>query len=76
MPVRDVLYFILKPFLGKKAGPTNAEVISRAVEHAELKSDAAAMTQVADEALKHVMRESRAERARIQATAEAERRVA
>jgi radical SAM superfamily enzyme YgiQ (UPF0313 family) len=76
MPVHDVLYFILKPFLGKKAGPTNAEVISRAVEHAELKSDAAAMTQVADEALKHVMRESRAERARIQATAEAERRVA
>ncbi|MGH6689170.1 MAG: B12-binding domain-containing radical SAM protein [Gammaproteobacteria bacterium] len=74
MPARDVLYLILKPFLGKKEGPTNAEVISRAVEHADLKSDAAAMTQIADEALAHAITESRAERARIQA--EAERRVA
>jgi hypothetical protein len=46
------------------------------VEHADLKSDAAAMTQIADEALAHAITESRAERARIQAAAEAERRVA
>jgi radical SAM superfamily enzyme YgiQ (UPF0313 family) len=73
MPVRDVLHLIFKPFLGKKQGATNAEVISRAVEHADLKSDAADMTQIADEALEHAIRESRAERARIQTMAEATR---
>jgi len=76
MPVRDVLYLLFKPFLGQKKGATKAEVISRAVEHADLKDDAAAMTQLADEALDHAIRESRAERARIQATAEAERQAA
>ncbi len=34
------------------------------------------MTQLADEALDHAIRESRAERARIQAEAEAERQAA
>jgi radical SAM superfamily enzyme YgiQ (UPF0313 family) len=76
MPARDVLYLLFKPFLGQKQGATKAEVISRAVEHADLKDDAAAMTQFADEALDHAIRESRAERARIQAAAEAERRAA
>ena len=76
MPARDVLYLLFKPFLGQKKGATKAEVISRAVEHADLKDDAAAMTQLADEALDHAIRESRAERARIQAVAEAERRAA
>ena len=72
MPLRDVIYLIVKPFLGKKKGATKAEVISRAVEHADLKSAAADMTQLADEALEHAITESRAERARIQAMAEAE----
>ena len=45
---------------------TNAEVVSRAVEHAESKSAAGEMTLLADEALEHAIRESRAERARIQ----------
>jgi radical SAM superfamily enzyme YgiQ (UPF0313 family) len=76
MPIRDVLYLLVKPFLGQKQGATKSEVISRAVEHEELKSDAAAMSQLADDALEHAMRESRAERARIQAAAEAERRAA
>lgn len=76
MPARDVLRLLTKPFLGPRGGMTNAEVVSRAVEHAELKSDAAWLTQVSDEALEHAMRESRAERARIQAAAEAERRAA
>ncbi len=76
MPARDVLYLLFKPFLGQKQGATKAEVISRAVEHADLKSDAAAMTQFADEALEHAILESRAERARIQTAAEAERRAA
>jgi len=76
MPARDVLYLLFKPFLGQKKGATKAEVISRAVEHADLKDDAAAMTQLADEALDHAIRESRAERARIQAAAEAERQAA
>ena len=72
MPLRDVIYLIVKPFLGKKKGYTEAEVISRAVEHAELKSAAAALTQLADEALEHAIRSSRAERARIQAETEVE----
>ena len=72
MPLHDVIYLLLKPFLGKKKGSTKAEVISRAVEHGELKSAAADMTQLADEALEHAIRNSRAERTRIQADAEAE----
>jgi radical SAM superfamily enzyme YgiQ (UPF0313 family) len=73
MPLRDVIHLLVKPFLGKKKGATKAEVISRAVEHADLKSAAADMTQLADEALEHAIRESKAERARIQAEAELER---
>jgi anaerobic magnesium-protoporphyrin IX monomethyl ester cyclase len=73
MPLKDVLYLLVKPFLGDKKGLTKAEVVSRAVEHADLKSEAAEMTQLADEALEHAIRESRAERARIQALAEAEK---
>jgi radical SAM superfamily enzyme YgiQ (UPF0313 family) len=70
MPLRDVLYLIVKPFLGQKRGRTKAEVISRAVEHGALKDAAANLTQVADEALEHVIRESKAERLRIQQEAE------
>jgi anaerobic magnesium-protoporphyrin IX monomethyl ester cyclase len=70
MPLRDVVYLLVKPFLGTKKGPTKAEVVSRAVEHEEVKSAAADLTQLADAALEHAIRESRAERARIQAQAE------
>jgi radical SAM superfamily enzyme YgiQ (UPF0313 family) len=71
MPLRDVLYLIIKPFLGRKKGQTKAEVVSRAVEHGTLKDAAASLTQVADEILEHVIRESKAERLRIQQEAEA-----
>jgi anaerobic magnesium-protoporphyrin IX monomethyl ester cyclase len=70
MPVRDVVYLIAKPFLGKTRGATQAEVLSRAVEHGALKDEAALLTQVTDELLEHVMKQSRAERARIQQEAE------
>jgi radical SAM superfamily enzyme YgiQ (UPF0313 family) len=70
MPVRDVVYLIIKPFLGKKKGATKAEVLSRAVEHAEMKDAAAQLTQLADEMLHHVLEASRAERLRIQQDAE------
>jgi len=72
MPLRAVLYLLVKPFLGSKKGFTKAEVLSRAVEHSAAKTQAAEMTLLADEALEHAIRESRAERARIQAMAEAE----
>src|SRR5262245_56296571 len=72
MKLRDVIYLIAKPFLGRKTGSTKAEVISRAVEHGDLKSAAADMTQLADEALEHAITQSKVERARIQARAEAE----
>ena len=73
MPVRDVLRLVIKPFLGKKGGATKAEVISQAVEHGNLKSAAADLTQLADEELEHAIKESRAERERIQAEAVAAR---
>jgi radical SAM superfamily enzyme YgiQ (UPF0313 family) len=71
MPLRDVIHLLIKPFLGSKKGATKAELVSRAVEHGNMKDAAAEMTQVADEALEHAIRESKAERARIQAMAEA-----
>jgi hypothetical protein len=70
MPVRDVVYLIIKPFLGKRRGATKAEVLSRAVEHGAMKDAAAQMTQVSDETLEHILRESQAERLRIQQEAE------
>jgi len=73
MPVRDVAYLLAKPFLGTRSGATKAEVLSRAVEHAAMKDAAADLTQIADEILDHVMRESKAERLRIQEEAERSR---
>ena len=73
MPVRDVVYLIIKPFLGKGKGATKAEVLSRAVEHGVLKDEAASLTQVTDDMLEHVFRESRSERLRIQQEAEGRR---
>jgi len=70
MSLRDVLYLIVKPFLGKKRGQTKAEVLSRAVEHGALKDAATELTQIADDLLEHVINESKAERLRIQREAE------
>ena len=66
MPFRDVGYLIIKPFMGKGKGATKAEVLSRAVEHAELKDAAAQLTQLSDERLNYVMEESRLERLRLE----------
>jgi predicted small metal-binding protein len=41
MPLRDVVYLIVKPFLGAKRGATKAEVLSRAVEHSVSKETVA-----------------------------------
>ena len=68
-----MVYLIIKPFLGQKKGATKAEVLSRAVEHGEMKDAAAQMTQMTDEMLYHVMEESRLERLRIQQEAEGSR---
>jgi anaerobic magnesium-protoporphyrin IX monomethyl ester cyclase len=73
MPVRDVLYLILKPFMGSGKGSTRAEVLSRAVEHGAMKDAAAQMTQLADDVLDRVLLESKAERLRIQREAEGSR---
>ena len=51
MPWRDVLMFFIKPFLGKKSGQTNAEVLSRAVEREMVMSAAADLTQIPDATL-------------------------
>jgi anaerobic magnesium-protoporphyrin IX monomethyl ester cyclase len=73
MPFRDVVYLIAKPFLGTGKGPTKAEVLSRAVEHGAIKDAAAMLTQLTDTELQTVMRESKAERERIQREAEERR---
>ncbi|MGQ0810049.1 MAG: B12-binding domain-containing radical SAM protein [Nitrospiraceae bacterium] len=73
MPLRDVVYLIVKPFLGQKRGATKAEVLSRAVEHGAMKDAAAELTQLTDSLLDQVMRESQAERLRIQREAEVRR---
>ena len=73
MPARDVIYLIIKPFLGKHTAATKAEVLSRAVEHGEMKDAAAQLTQMSDELLTNVMEESRLERLRIQREAESSR---
>ena len=73
MPARDVIYLIMKPFLGKRHGATKAEVLSRAVEHAEMKDAAAQLTQVSEEILHAVLQSSRVERLRIQLEAEGSR---
>ncbi|HUI25268.1 MAG TPA: radical SAM protein [Candidatus Kryptonia bacterium] len=70
MKLQDVVYLIIKPFLGTRRGPTKNEVLSRAVEHASLKDAAGHLTQMTDEVLDRVMRESQAERRRIQAEAD------
>lgn len=66
MPPKDVLYLIIKPFLGQKKGATKAEVLSRAVEHAEMKDAAALLTQLNDERLGDVLETSRQERLRLE----------
>ncbi len=73
MPVRDVAYLLCKPFLGNSKGATKAEVLSRAVEHGEMKDAAANFTKLNDDVLEQVMLESQAERLRIQQEAEASR---
>ena len=55
MPLRDVLYLIIKPFLGKKSGATPSEVLSRAVEHREVKNAAAELTQLGEKELEQVL---------------------
>jgi anaerobic magnesium-protoporphyrin IX monomethyl ester cyclase len=69
MPVKDVIYLIVKPFMGQKKGATQAEVLSRAVEHADMKDAAAQFTQLNDEVLEEVLEASRIERSRLQHTA-------
>ena len=54
MPARDVLHLLIKPFLGKTSGATKAEVLSRAVEHQEMKDAAAELTQLTDEQIEHM----------------------
>jgi predicted small metal-binding protein len=63
----------MKPFLGKQRGATKAEVLTRAVEHAEMKDAAAELTQLTEEKLQNVLKASRAERLRIQRDADGSR---
>src|ERR1019366_3457203 len=66
MKLRDVIYLIVKPFLGNRRGPTTNEVLSRAVEHAAFKDAAAELTQLSDSVFESGMQQSRVERLQIQ----------
>jgi radical SAM superfamily enzyme YgiQ (UPF0313 family) len=65
MPLRDVVYLLLKPFLGQHKGATPAEVLSRAVDHGARKEAAAEMTQWSEDRLAQVLEASRRERLRL-----------
>jgi radical SAM superfamily enzyme YgiQ (UPF0313 family) len=65
MALRDVVYLLVKPFLGNKSGPTTNEVLSRSVEHSAQKDAAANLTHVPDALLEQVIEASRVERLRI-----------
>jgi len=54
MPLRDVVYLIIKPFLGNQRGPTKNEVLTRSVEHGAAKDAAAYLTRVDDDVLAEV----------------------
>lgn len=54
MRLRDVVYLIIKPFLGAKRGSTKNEVLSRAVEHDAQKDAAALLTRVSDDELSEI----------------------
>jgi radical SAM superfamily enzyme YgiQ (UPF0313 family) len=57
MPMKDIYTLLSKPFKGKKAGATRAEVLSRAVEHQDMKTNAADLTQLSDDQLEEAMAE-------------------
>jgi len=65
MPMKDILYLLFKPFLGKKKGATKAEQLSVAVEFGLSKDSAAEFTRVSDDTLVRVSEEARAERQRL-----------
>jgi radical SAM superfamily enzyme YgiQ (UPF0313 family) len=65
MRLRDVIYLLLKPFLGAQRGPTKSEILCRAVEHGALKDAAAELTKKPDGLLEWVATESRSERLRL-----------
>ncbi|MBK8206940.1 MAG: B12-binding domain-containing radical SAM protein [Planctomycetes bacterium] len=58
MPAKDIYTLLSKPFRGKKSGATRAEVLSRAVEHQDMKTNAANLTQVSDEELEAKLQKS------------------
>ncbi len=66
MRLRDIIYLIVKPFLGKRSGPTKAETLSRAVEHQDLKDSAAALTLLPDRMLEEAVAASKVERQRLE----------
>lgn len=54
MSFRDIFTLVTKPFIGQQSGATKAEKLSRAVEHQQMKTAAADLTQVDDaELAKH-----------------------
>jgi len=69
MSLKDVIYLVTKPFLGKKSGATRQEVLSRAVEHQEMKTAAADLTHLPDDQLAAAIQGSRVLQADKQAAA-------
>jgi radical SAM superfamily enzyme YgiQ (UPF0313 family) len=55
MPVRDILWMLVKPFFGTTKGQTKAEALSRAVEYEKSKTAAENLTHVPDEALSRLL---------------------
>ncbi len=66
MRASDVLYLLVKPFLGQQRGATKAEVLSRAVEHGERKDVAGQFTHLNDAAFHDIVEAARQERLRLE----------
>ena len=58
MPLRQVLYLLIKPFLRRKRGATRSAVLARAVEDRGLEAAVADLSRLSDEALEQAMLES------------------
>ena len=58
MPVRDIFTLLSKPFRGKKSGATRAEKLTRAVEHGDMKTSAADLTQISDDKLEETLQKT------------------
>ncbi len=58
MPLRNVLYLLVKPFLRRKTGATRSEVLARAVDDRQVRKAATDLTRLSDQELEEAVLDS------------------